>query len=78
MIEILEHGTIEILGVVHGDLLRNSVVTYDVLPEKFLDGGRGYISYWSHFEGVVCLCWSKFVHDIDAPLLQGPQWSYQL
>jgi hypothetical protein len=44
MKEILEHNTIKILGVVDGDLLRNSVMT-DVLPEKFLDGGGGYICY---------------------------------
>jgi hypothetical protein len=33
--EILEHGTIEILSVVYSDLLRDSVVTDDVLPENF-------------------------------------------
>jgi hypothetical protein len=43
--EILEHGTIEILGIVDGDLLRNYVVTDDVLPEKFLHGGRDYVGY---------------------------------
>jgi hypothetical protein len=43
MTEILEHGTIKILGVVDGDLLRNSTTTDDALPEKFLDGGRGYV-----------------------------------
>jgi hypothetical protein len=59
-------------------------MTDDVLPEKFLDGGGGYICYWFCFnpfgevldcdngEGVVSLCWCKFSHDIDAPPLQGP------
>jgi hypothetical protein len=68
MIEILDHGTIEILGIVDGDLLRNSITTDDVLPEKILDGGRSYIYYWFHFnpfgevpdcnngEGIVSLC----------------------
>jgi hypothetical protein len=51
------------------------------LPEKFLDGGGGYIGYWFRFnpfgevldcddsEGVVSLGWSEFAHDIDAPPL---------
>jgi hypothetical protein len=38
MTEILEHDTIEILGVVDGYLLR-FVTTDDVLPEKFLNSG---------------------------------------
>jgi hypothetical protein len=78
MTEIREHG------IVDGDLLRNSVMIDDVLPEKFLDGGRGYVCYWFCFnpfgevldcdngEGVVSLCWCKFSHDIDTPPLQGP------
>jgi hypothetical protein len=45
MIEIVEHGTIEILGVVDGYLLRNSIMTDDVLPEKLLNSGGGYIGY---------------------------------
>jgi hypothetical protein len=84
MIEIIEHGTVKILGIVDGDLLRNSVTTDDVLPEKFLDSGGGYVGYWFRFylfcevlnsddgEGVISLCWCKFSHDIDAPPLQGP------
>jgi hypothetical protein len=79
--EILEHGTIEILGIVDGDLLRNSVATDDVLTEKFLDCGGGYIGHRFRFnpfgevlhyddgEGVISLCWCKFVHDIDVPPL---------
>jgi uncharacterized FAD-dependent dehydrogenase len=49
MIEILEHSTIKILGIIDSDLLRNSVTTDDVLLEKNLDGGRGYICYWFCF-----------------------------
>jgi hypothetical protein len=49
MIEILEHGTIKILGIVDGYLLRDSVMTDDVLTEKILDGGGGYIGYWLRF-----------------------------
>jgi hypothetical protein len=41
--EILEHGTIKILAVVNGDLLRNSVTIDDVLLEKILDCGGYYI-----------------------------------
>jgi hypothetical protein len=79
--EIFEHGTINVLGVVDGNLLRNSVTTDNVLPEKFLDSGRGYIGYRSHFhpfgevlhcddgEGILSLCWCEFTHDVDAPPL---------
>jgi hypothetical protein len=68
IIEILEHGTVEILGIVNGDLLRNSVPTNDVLAKKFLDSDRGYVGYWFRFnpfsevldcddgEGIVSLC----------------------
>jgi hypothetical protein len=84
MTEILEHSTIKILGIVDGDLLRNSVPIDDILPEKFSDGGGGYVCYWFHFnpfgevlyydsgEGVVSLCCCKFSHDINALPLQGP------
>jgi hypothetical protein len=48
MAEILEHDTIEILGVVDCDLLWNSIVTNDVLPKEFLDGCGGYIGNGTH------------------------------
>jgi hypothetical protein len=35
MREILQYGTIKILGIVDSDLLRNSTTTDDVLPENF-------------------------------------------
>jgi hypothetical protein len=81
MIEILDHGAIKVLGIVNGDLLRNSIATNDVLPEKFLNCGRGYIGYRFCFNpfgevlhcddgiGVISLCWCKFAHNIDAPPL---------
>jgi hypothetical protein len=43
VVEILEHATIKILGVVNCDLLRNSVMANDVMLEIFLYGCRGYI-----------------------------------
>jgi hypothetical protein len=49
VIEILKHGTIKILGIVDSYLPRDSVMIDDVLPEKFLDGGGGYIGYWLRF-----------------------------
>jgi hypothetical protein len=70
--------------------LRNSVTTDDVLPEKFLNSGKGYIGYRLGFnpfgkvldrnngEGVVSLGWCEFAHDVNAPPLQWPWWSYQL
>jgi hypothetical protein len=35
MAEILEHATVKILGVVDYDLLRDSIATYNVLPNFF-------------------------------------------
>jgi hypothetical protein len=79
--EILKHDTIKILGIVDGYLLRDSVMTDDVLSKKFLDAGGSYIGYWLHFnpfyealycdndKGVVSLGWCEFAHDIDAPPL---------
>jgi hypothetical protein len=43
VIEILEDATVEILGVIDHDLLWNSLMTDDVLPEIFLYSCRGYI-----------------------------------
>jgi hypothetical protein len=68
---ILEHGTIEIVGIIDSDLLRNSIAIDDALPEEFLDRGGGYIGYRLRFnpfgevfhydngESVVSLCWCK-------------------
>jgi hypothetical protein len=84
MIEILKHGTIKILGIDDDYLLRDSVTTDDVLLEKFLNSGRGYIGYQFRFnpfgkvlgrnngKGVVSLGWCKFTYNIDAPPLQRP------
>jgi hypothetical protein len=69
--KILEHGTIEIVGIIDSDLLRNSIAIDDALPEEFLDRGGGYIGYKLRFnpfgevfhydngESVVSLCWCK-------------------
>jgi hypothetical protein len=66
--ETLEHGTIKLLGIIDGDLLRNSVMTDDVLLEKILDSGGGYIGYrfrfnpfgevlnWDNGKGVIFMC----------------------
>jgi hypothetical protein len=68
----------------------NSVTIDDILPEKFLNGGGGYIASRFHFnpfgevfhyddgEGIISLCWCKFTDDINAPPLQRLGWSYQL
>jgi hypothetical protein len=45
VIEIFEHYTIEILGIIDHDFLKNSVMADDVLADGFLDGCRGYIGY---------------------------------
>jgi hypothetical protein len=85
-----KHCTFEILGIIDGGLLRDSVATDDVLPENFLDGGGGYVGHGLRFnpfgvvfycdngEGVIPLRWCEVAHDVDAPPLQGPGWSYQL
>jgi hypothetical protein len=49
MTKILEHGTIEILGIIIGHLLRDSVKIDGVLLETIMDSGRGYIGYWLRF-----------------------------
>jgi hypothetical protein len=79
--KILEHGTIKVLCIVNGDLLGNSIVTDDVLPKEFLDGGRGCVRYRLRFnpfsevldydndKGVVPLCLCKLTHDVYAPPL---------
>jgi hypothetical protein len=48
--KIFEHCTIKILDIIDGDLLRDSIMTDDVFPEIFLDGGGGYVSYGLHFD----------------------------
>jgi hypothetical protein len=53
MAEILKHGTIKIFGVVDRDLLWNSIAIDDVLLEKFLDGGGGYVAKRLHFNHLV-------------------------
>jgi hypothetical protein len=83
MVEILEHGTVKIVGVVNRDLLWNSISTDDVLPKEFLNGGGGYVGdklrfnqfgevlHYDYSESVVSLCWCKFTDNGDAPSLQG-------
>jgi hypothetical protein len=90
IVEILEHGTIKILGVIDCDLLWNSIAIDDVLPEELLDGGRGYVGntlcfnpfgevlHYDYSESVVSLSWCKSINDIDAPSLEGPRWGDQL
>jgi hypothetical protein len=81
MAEILEHGTIKILGVVNYDLLWNSVATDDVLPEEFLNGGRGYVGnrlrfdphgevlHYDYSKSVISLWWCKSTDNVNAPSL---------
>jgi hypothetical protein len=88
--EILEHNTIEILGIVNCHLLQNLVTTNDVLLEKVLYGCRGYVGVRLRFdplgeifhhyngEGVISLCWREFANDVDALPLQRPRWGDQL
>jgi hypothetical protein len=81
VIEILEHGTINVLGIIDGNLPGNPIATYDVLQEEFLDGGIGCVHYRLCFnpfgevfhcddgEAVVSLCRCKLAHDVYAPPL---------
>jgi hypothetical protein len=81
--KIFKHCTIEILVVINGDLLRNSITIDDVLLEKFLDGGRGYVGYGLRFnpfgeilhydndECVIPLCWCEFTHDVEPQCCRG-------
>jgi hypothetical protein len=43
--EILEHGTIKILGIIDYDLLRNSEATDDILLEESLDSDGGDVTW---------------------------------
>jgi hypothetical protein len=43
MTEILEQIVVELLGIVNGDFLSDTVAANDVLLEKFLDGCRAYV-----------------------------------
>jgi hypothetical protein len=88
--EILEHATVKVLNIVECDLLWNSIMVDNVLPEKFLYSCRGHVgdrlrinplgelfhSYYS--ESVISLCSCEFADDIDAPPLQWPRRSDQL
>jgi hypothetical protein len=88
--EILEHGTTEILGVVGCNLLWNSTVRDDVLPEESLDCCGGYVGNGLRFnpfgkvlhcnntKSVVSLRWCKFANNVNAPPLQGPRQGNQL
>jgi hypothetical protein len=42
--KIHEHATIKALSIINYNLLWNSIVTDDVLPEEFLDRCGGYVS----------------------------------
>jgi hypothetical protein len=84
MIEMLEHATVKIFGIVDCDLLWDSIATDDVLLEEFLNGCGGYVGdelrlnplsevfYYHYGEGVVSLCWHEFANDVNAPPLEGP------
>jgi hypothetical protein len=90
MAEILEQAAVKVLSVIDYDLLWNSIVTDDVLPEEFLYVCGGYVGdglcldplgevfHCHNGEGVVSLCWREFANNIDAPPLQGPRWGDQL
>jgi hypothetical protein len=90
VIEILEHAAIEVHGIIDCDLLRNSIMAYDVLLEFFLYSCRGHVGDGLRFnllgevfhcyngECVFSMCWCEFANDIDVPPLQWPRWGDQL
>jgi hypothetical protein len=43
MVEILEHCTIEILGVIDCDVSRDAIVADDILSEEFFDCCIAYV-----------------------------------
>jgi hypothetical protein len=77
--EILEHATINVLSIVNGYLLQNSIIADDVFPEFFLYSFQGHCGDRFRFdplgevfhcyngESVISLCWCEFATDIDAP-----------
>jgi hypothetical protein len=88
--EILEHAAIKVLSVVDCDLLQNSKMADNVLPEIFLYSCRGHVADRLHFDplgeifhhyygkSVISMCGCKFADDIGAPPLQWPRWGNQL
>jgi hypothetical protein len=88
--EILKHANVKVLGVVDCDLLWNSRVADNVLPEKFLYSCRGHVGdrfcldplgeifHRYYGESVISLYRCEFADNIDALPLQWPRWSYQL
>jgi hypothetical protein len=69
MIEIFEHHTIKILGIVDYDVSGNVIAADDILPEELFDGCRAYVCdrfclnplhevFDCHnSEGIIALCW---------------------
>jgi hypothetical protein len=69
MIKILEHIIVELLGVVHCDVLGDTVAADDTLSEEFLDGCGAYVCnglcldpfceilHCYYGEGIVALSW---------------------
>jgi hypothetical protein len=80
VIEILQHVTVKILGVVNCDLLWDSIAIDNVLPENFFDCHGGCIGdrlwlnpfcevfHCHNAKGVIAL-WVEFADNVDAQLL---------
>jgi hypothetical protein len=68
LVEILEHWTVKIFGIVNCDVSRDAIARDDILPKEVFDGCRAYVCNrfpfnplceifdGHHREGVVALC----------------------
>jgi hypothetical protein len=64
VIEILEHATVKVLGVVDCDLLRKSIAANNVLPEKFMYGCRGHIGDRIHLDPLDEIFYRYYVESV--------------
>jgi hypothetical protein len=86
MAEILEHVAIKVFGIVNRDLLRDTVMIDDILPELF-DGCKGYVGDRLRLnpfheilgchngDVVIVMRYVELVDYVNAPSLKRPRWS---
>jgi hypothetical protein len=58
MPDILEHVIVKLLGIVNGDLSRNTKMANDVSSEKLLNGHGAYVGDWLRLNPL-CLIYSN-------------------
>jgi hypothetical protein len=81
MAEILEHVTVDVLGIINCDLLWDAIMTDNVLLEEFFDSSRGYVGdrlrlnpfheilNYHNGEGIIAMRWGELADCVNAPPL---------